>query len=118
MTMTSTVRRFVFFTTGTLALCFSSYPLLTGKSAQHSYVPKAGFVPDEKTAVRVAEAVLVPIYGEEQVTSERPFVATLNEKGDKWTVYGTLPVQYNKGGVATVEIVKADGRIVRVTHGK
>ena len=117
--MTSKVHRFIFVIIGTLAMCFSSYLLLTGKSAQeHSYVPKAGFVPDEKTAERVAEAVLVPIYGEEQVKSERPFSAKLNEKGDMWTVYGTLPAQFNKGGVATVEIAKADGRIVRVTHGK
>ena len=30
-------------------------------SYQHSYAPKDGFVPDEKTAVRIAEAVLTPI---------------------------------------------------------
>jgi len=41
------------------------------------YKPKAGFVPDSKTAVTVAEAVLIPVYGKEQIESERPFTATL-----------------------------------------
>jgi hypothetical protein len=33
----------------------------------------APVIPDEKTAVAVAEAVLIPIYGEERVRKERPF---------------------------------------------
>jgi hypothetical protein len=56
-------------------------------SAQsHSYVPKEGFVPNEKTAIRIAEAVLGPIYGEDQIAKERPFAATL--KGGVWTIEG------------------------------
>jgi hypothetical protein len=56
-------------------------------SAQsHSYVPKEGFVPNEKTAIRIAEAVLGPIYGEVQIAKERPFAATL--KGGVWTIEG------------------------------
>jgi hypothetical protein len=31
------------------------------------YVPKDGFVPDAKTAIAIAEAVLKPIYGAEQI---------------------------------------------------
>lgn len=41
------------------------------------YVPRAGFVPDSKTATAVAIAILTPIYGEAEVLEERPFVATL-----------------------------------------
>jgi hypothetical protein len=56
-------------------------------SAQsHSYVPKEGFVPNEKTAIRIAKAVLGPIYGEDQIAKERPFAATL--KGGVWTIEG------------------------------
>lgn len=35
------------------------------------------FVPDAKTAVKIAEAVLIPVYGETQVEPERPFKAVL-----------------------------------------
>ena len=82
---------------------------------KHSYVPRNGFVPDEKTAIRIAEAVWAPIYGEEQVAKERPFKAHL--KGGIWTVEGTLPTGRD-GGVAVAEIRKADGKIIRVSHGK
>jgi hypothetical protein len=50
--------------------------------------PKNAYVPDSRTAVRVAEAVLVPVYGEDTVKKERPFTAKL--KGDVWTVEGTM----------------------------
>ena len=72
-------------------------------------------VPDETTAVRVAEKVLIPIYGRKHIESERPFTAKLN--GNVWTVYGYLPPGWD-GGVAEVEIDKRNGRILRVTHGK
>jgi hypothetical protein len=83
--------------------------------AAQSFRPKDGFVPDEKTAVRVAEAVLSPIYGEEKILSERPFSAKL--KGDVWTVTGSLP-EGMAGGVAEVKISKRTGEILGVTHGK
>jgi hypothetical protein len=88
----------------------------TADAEEHSYVPKRGFVPDERTAVLIAEAVLSPIYGEERIANEKPFAAAL--KGDVWIVQGSLPAGKNLGGVALAEISKADGRILRVTHGK
>jgi hypothetical protein len=42
-----------------------------------SYKPKVGYVPDATTATRIAEAVLIPVYGKKQIESERPFTATL-----------------------------------------
>jgi|SRR5947209_3259398 len=95
---------------------FSFLFLGVAVGAEQSYVPPKGFVPDEQTAVRIAEAVLGPIYGEEQIARERPFTAVL--KGEIWTVEGHLPASQNKGGVALAEISKLDGRILRVTHGK
>jgi NTF2 fold immunity protein of polymorphic toxin system component len=87
---------------------------------KHSYVPPNGFVPDSLTAVRIAEAVLRPIYSAEVLDRERPFQATLS--GGTWTVEGTMPHAPSGkdyvGGVAVVEISKTDGRILRVSHGR
>src|ERR1700691_5039173 len=65
-----------------------------------SYAPKDGFVPDPKTAVKIAEAVLIPVYGEKQIESEQPFKAVL-ENG-VWTVDGTLRCSDGKGDVTTM----------------
>jgi len=89
-----------------------------------SYAPKDGFVPDPKTAVKIAEAVLIPVYGEKQIESERPFKAVL-ENG-VWTVDGTLRCPDVKGGVTTmcfggtaeVKLSKTDGRILKMIHYK
>jgi NTF2 fold immunity protein len=86
---------------------------------EHSYVPERGFVPDAATAIQIAEAVLIPIYGEDSIARERPFVASL--EGDVWRVRGSLalpPGTAVRGGVAEIEIAKQDGRIIRVTHGR
>jgi hypothetical protein len=50
--------------------------------------PKEGFVPDKETAIAIARAVLIPIYGAKQIESEEPLLAHL-ESG-VWTVEGTL----------------------------
>jgi hypothetical protein len=103
--------------------CFF-YFLLVGVGLGQSYKPKPGYVPDSSTAVRIAEAVLIPVYGEKQIASERPFTATL--KDDVWTVSGTLHCSdgksgistYCDGGVASVKIAKGTGRILSMIHGK
>jgi hypothetical protein len=78
------------------------------------YTPPSGFVPNKDVAVRVAEAILPPIYGEKQVEPERPFSARL--KGHVWTVTGHL--NQPLGGVAEVKVSKKTGQILSVTHGK
>ena len=72
------------------------------------YKTARGFVPDSATAVKIAEAVLVPVYGESKVTAERPFHAAL--KDDVWVVEGALHCPGARdnsagcsGGVATVQ---------------
>lgn len=86
----------------------------------HSYSPPNGVVPDEKTAILIAEAVWTPIYGDE-LLDERPFVARLIN-GNTWYVNGTLPKRTdglsNVGGTAVIEISKSDGKILRISHGK
>ena len=102
-----------------LALSLNVTAVQPGRCAEagpHSYTPSEGYVPDQQTAERIAEAVLMPIYGEQSIASERPFTARL--KDGIWTVVGTMPAGYTRGGVALVEILKSDGRILRVTHGR
>jgi hypothetical protein len=79
------------------------------------YKPKDGYVPDARTAVRIAEAVLIPIYGAKQIHSEKPLKGKLD--GDIWIVTGTLPSGM-VGGVAEVKISKQTGEIVGLIHGK
>ena len=86
--------------------------------------PKDGFVPDAVTATKIAEAVLIPMYGEKKIESERPFDAELTD--GIWTVSGTLRCPDGQGGTttrcvggtATVKISKSDGRILFMIHYK
>ena len=81
----------------------------------HSYTPPKGFVPDSITAVRIAVAVWGPIYGDSAIQHEAPFRAVLRR--GVWTVTGTLSTGV-PGGVAIVEIAKANAAIIRVSHGR
>jgi hypothetical protein len=91
--------------------------IFASEEKKHSFQPEGGFVPNEITAIRIAEAVLIPIYGEKKINSEKPFKITL--KDDVWTVEGTFPFLGRFfGGVAVIEISKKDARILRVSHGK
>ena len=109
-----------------IAICLFAALLLTHAQdskcdPQRSVCPQAGFVPNADTAVRIAEAVLGPIYGNEHIKHEKPFTARLD--GNRWIVTGTLPTIKDPhrvvvGGTATVEIDKADGRIIAVYHLK
>ena len=82
---------------------------------KHNYKPQAGYVPDEKTAIAIAVAVWVPIYGDEQIQKQKPYKAELID--GIWYVSGSLKDGW-RGGVAEAEIVKDDARVIRVTHGK
>lgn len=80
-------------------VCFSLVAL-----AQHNVMPRDGYVPDEKTAVSIAVAVLSPIYGADHIQGEQPFRAARN--GSSWIVTGTLPMKNGRaqmGGVASIE---------------
>ena len=86
---------------------------------KHNYDPSGGVVPDESTAAKIAEIVLKRAYGDEAINRELPLRATLRPD-NVWVVRGTWPYPYNsdaRGGVATVEIAKKDGQIIRMSHG-
>jgi hypothetical protein len=82
---------------------------------KHNYKPEQGYVPNEETAVKIAVAVWIPIYGKKQIESEKPYKAVL--KDGVWYIAGSLPKGWD-GGVAEAEIVKEDGRIIRISHGQ
>lgn len=96
-----------------LALSLSSAGSLCAQ--EPNYRPPQGLVPDADTAIAIAVAVWTPIYGKEQIASEKPYKATL--ANGKWTVTGSLPKGW-KGGVALAVITKSDGQVLRVIHGK
>lgn len=85
------------------------------KQSVHSYTPHNGFVPDAITATAIAEAILVPIYGRENIERQKPLKAVLTD--EVWTVTGTLPKGF-MGGVALIKICKRNAHILRVSHGK
>jgi len=74
------------------------------------------YVPNKETAVKIAEAIWLPIYGVE-IYDYKPFVAKL-KANNVWVVEGTLRKEYNAGGVPYIEIQKRDCKILKVTHGK
>lgn len=94
------------------ALLVTACTLVPTSFAQNAE-PKA-LVPDAATAVRIAEAVWLPLYGK-GIYDKRPFVAKL--QGDVWVVTGTLPKEA-LGGVPEAHIAKRDARVLKVAHGQ
>lgn len=73
------------------------------------------YVPNEETAIKVAEAIWYPIYGS-KIENTKPY--KIYEKDSLvWIVEGTLPKGI-KGGVPYIEIQKKDCKVLKVTHGK
>ena len=76
--------------------------------------PKDGYVPTAETAIAIAAAVWVPIYGP-SVLKQQPITALL--RGDEWHVSGTFQGR-GFGGTATARISKKSGCILEVIHGE
>ena len=82
-----------------------------------SYKPKRGLVPDELTAIKIAQAVLSAVYGEEKINEEKPLTADLYN--GIWTVSGTSHCSNNNpcnGGLAMIGLQQDDGKILQVSH--
>ena len=71
-------------------------------------VPSGGFVPDSATAVRIAVAVWIPLYGERAIMAQQPFVARAND--GVWTVTGT-------SSRTTAPLIVVDGRVLTEEAG-
>lgn len=76
-------------------------------------MPAQGVVPDETTAVKIAEVVFPPIFGADVVDKFRPYHAQF--KDGVWTVYGTLKLG-SRGGTPMMRIRKQDAKVLGVWH--
>jgi hypothetical protein len=94
--------------------------LLTGSLVSVAQTPRKqrDYVPDEKTAMRIAEAVLVAWYGEEPVKAQLPLRAD-GTNGDYWIVQlqGPGPAT-SKGGGPAIWINKRSGCLKVMEHMK
>lgn len=80
------------------------------------YWPPQGVVPKESTAIGIAEAVLLQLYGE-HIYNTMPFVAEYDSTTGVWTVRGTPPIN-SPGGVPEIKILGATGEVLHIAHGK
>lgn len=95
-----------------ILVCFYLIFPLTNNMTQVEQQP--GLVPDSITAIKIAEAVWLPIFGK-RIYKKKPFIAVL--KNDSiWFVQGTL--KEKKGGIPYAEIQKKDGKVLSVYHTK
>jgi hypothetical protein len=75
-----------------------------------------GCVPNASTAIKIAEAAWLPVYGK-MILKEKPYTATL--KNDSlWIVKGKMHESGAEGGTAYIEISKKTGAIYLITHGE
>jgi NTF2 fold immunity protein len=100
-------------------------PCLAGaqQPTRPAKVSPQGFVPDSATAVRIAVAVWIPLYGESTIMAQQPITAKLQDS--VWTVTGRLvpsasPVFVIDGNVVSgsalaAKISQRDGRILQVS---
>lgn len=87
------------------------------KTPDRGLIPAEGYVPNAKTAIKIAEAIAEPVYGLQVVRDERPFKARL--VGGEWFVRGASPTNIDwRGGVVEVHISKTNGCITYLFHGK
>ncbi len=79
------------------------------------FLPEKGCIPDEETAMHIAEVVWLSVYGN-SIYEKKPFRVEL--LGDSlWVVVGSLPANM-LGGVPYIEIQKKDCKILGIGHGK
>ena len=89
--------------------------LMSCVSMRDSNYQTTDYVPNEETAIKIAEAIWLPIYGE-SIYEKKPFIAVLIN-GKVWEVKGTLNFD-QIGGVPIIEIQKNNCKIIKITHTK
>lgn len=94
----------------------STPPSATGLSGEDRYpLPREGLVPDRETAIKIAEAVLFRLYGEDSIKGQRPYV--VKEDDYIWWISGTLPKD-SFGSVFNIAISKHTAAVLRLTLGE
>ncbi len=79
-------------------------------------INRNGYVPDAQAAVRMAVSIWSSLYGE-YLPQENPPIKVSLKSDSLWIVWGTLLPNY-EGGVPYIEIIKRNGTILKVSHGK
>jgi hypothetical protein len=96
-----------------LTLALSLLLFIAAANAQREH---RDYVRDQKTAARVAEAILMGQYGEERVLAELPLVVDSANK-DYWIVYGNPNEKLPRfGGGMAIWISKHSGCIQGVVE--
>lgn len=70
------------------------------------------YVPNEATAIKVAEAVWLGMWEEKVVNQNKPFHATL--EAGVWHVSGTKPAAATKGGTIHMKLQANDCKVLEV----
>ncbi len=107
-------KRFLLFL---FAVC-CTFPLMTAvcdaPNNPELFEQKGGLVPDKQTAVRIAEAILFPIYGEKNIGAQRPYRIKL--RNGKWIIDGAPPPPGMTGGSFHIVILQRDARVLEIGH--
>jgi len=69
-------------------------------------------VAEIQTAVHIAEAAAIKVYGEQEIDAEQPLTVLLNR--GKWEVYGT-PCCPDRNGLHTCEVDRCVGGVVHIS---
>ncbi len=72
-------------------------------------------IPDEATAIKVAEAILFRVYSEQKIKTERPY-RVVSDK-EFWTIEGSVP-KGSAGGAFIIRIARKDGQVLHLGHFK
>lgn len=86
------------------------------KESQHNIVNnKTILIKDSVTAIKIAEPILISIYGEKNIIKQRPYESYLID--NYWIISGTLPENY-LGGTFLIILDARNSKIIKITHGK
>jgi hypothetical protein len=84
--------------------------------SQHNLIDnKTIIIKDSLTAINIAEPILFSIYGENNITQQKPYEVYFIE--NYWIINGALP-KGMKGGTFLIILDSRDSKIIRITHGK
>lgn len=97
---------------GTAALSNSPAHLSKPQSDVKTSLPKDGLVPDKETAVKIAEAVLFRLYGQDAITAQRPY--TIKEEDFIWWITGNIP-EGTLGFTFKIAVSKQTGAILHLS---
>ncbi len=85
------------------------------RKEHHNVLSFREAVPCAETAIHIALAVWLPVYGGRRLAGQEPFEAIRH--GEFWFVCGTLPPRW-LGGVAEALIRASNGEVLNVSHGR